>query len=106
MGLGVATKMGSGEGPEGGVGNSLIRSAVGSSGPVCIVLIRAGGVGVIISNACLSSSSNSLTTSSTMVLTNTSLVAGKVPVVRVLDEWGGFDLAGVPSSRIGSEAPG
>ena len=37
--LGVATEMGSGVGPEGGVGNSLIRSTVGSSGPVCIVSI-------------------------------------------------------------------
>ena len=30
--LGVATEMGSGVGPEGDVGNSLIRSAVGSFG--------------------------------------------------------------------------
>ena len=105
-GLGVATEMGSEEGPEGGVGNSLIRSAVGSFGPVCIVSIRAGGAGVIVSNAYLSSSSNSFTTLSTMVLTNTSLVGGEVPIVRVLSEWGGSGLAGIPSSRIGSEAPG
>ena len=60
-GLGMATEMGSGVGPEGGpVGNSLIRSTVGSSGPICIVSIWAGGAGVIISNACLSSSSSSL----------------------------------------------
>ena len=37
--LGVATKMGSGVEPEGGVGNSLIRSVAGSSGLVCIVFI-------------------------------------------------------------------
>ena len=32
---GVAKEMGSGVGPGGGVGNSLIRSAICSSGPVC-----------------------------------------------------------------------
>ena len=58
----VAKEMGSGVGPEGGVGNSLIRSAIGSFGPVCTVSIRAGGVGVMMSNAALASSSNSLTT--------------------------------------------
>ena len=104
-GLGVETEMGSGEGLEGGVGNSLIRSAVGSFGLVCIVSIWAGGAGVIVLNACLSSSSNFLTSSSTMVLTNTSLIAGEVPAVRVLGEWGGSGLAGIPSSRVGSEAP-
>ena len=41
---GVAKEMGSGVGPEGGVCNSLIRSAIGSSSPVCTVSIRAGGV--------------------------------------------------------------
>ena len=41
-GLGVATEMGSSVGPVDGVGNSLIRSAAGSSGPVCTVSIRAG----------------------------------------------------------------
>ena len=35
--VGVAKEMGSGVGPEGGVGNSLIRSAIGSSSPVCMV---------------------------------------------------------------------
>ena len=104
--LGMAIEMGSGEGLEGGVGNSLIRSAVGSSGPVCIVSIQAGGAGVIVLNACLSSSSNSLTTSSTMVLTNTSLVAGEVPAVRVLGEWRGSGLAGVSYSHVSSKAPG
>ena len=104
--LGVATEMDSGVGPEGGVGNSLIRSAVGSSGPICIVSIRAGGAGVLVSNACLSFSSSSLTTSSTMVLTNTSLDAREVLAVCILGEWGGSGLAGVSSSYIGSEAPG
>ena len=37
--VGVAKEMGSGVGPEGGVGNSLIRSAIGSSDPICIVSI-------------------------------------------------------------------
>ena len=37
--LGVAKEKGSGVGPEGGVGNSLICSAVGSSDPICIVSI-------------------------------------------------------------------
>ena len=41
-GLGVATEMGSGIGPEGGVGSSLIRSVAGSSGHVYTVSIRAG----------------------------------------------------------------
>ena len=43
---GVAKEIGSGVGPEGGVGNSLICSAIGSFGPVCMVSIRAGGIGV------------------------------------------------------------
>ena len=86
--------------------NSLIRSAVGSSGPICIVSIRADGVGIIMSNASLSSSSNSLTTSPTMVLANTSLSGEEVPTVRVLGEWGGFGLAWASSSCIGSEALG
>ena len=37
---GVAKEMGSGVGPEGGVGNSLIRSAISSSGPIYTVSIR------------------------------------------------------------------
>ena len=45
-GLGVTTEMGSGVGPEGGIGSSLIRSASGSSGPVYIVSIQ-GGCGVV-----------------------------------------------------------
>ena len=74
-GLGMATEMASGVGPEGGVGNSLIRSAAGSSGPVCTVSIRAGCAGVFAPNACLSSFSSSLTTCSTMVFTKNSLGA-------------------------------
>ena len=103
---GIAKEMGSGVGLEGGVGNSLIRFAVGSSSPVCIVSIRADGAGVIMSNVSLSSSSNSLTTSPTMVLTNTSLGGEEVPAVRILGEWGGSGLAVASSSWIGSEAPG
>ena len=103
---GVATEMGSGVRPEGGVGNSLICSVTGSSGPVCIVSIRAGGVGVLVVNACLSSSCSSLTTLSTTVLTNTSLGGGEGPAVYVLGEWGGSSLARASSSCVGSEAPG
>ena len=98
--------MGSGVGPKGGVGNSLIRSAVGSFSPVYIVSIRASGAGILVSNACLSSSSSSLTTSSITVLTNTSLGAREVPAVRILGEWGGSGLACTSSSGVGSEAPG
>ena len=36
---GVAKEMDLGVGPEGGVGNSRIRSAIGSSGPVCTTFI-------------------------------------------------------------------
>ena len=53
---GVAKEMGSGVGPGGGVGNSLIRSAICSSGPVCTTSIRAGGVGVSMSRDALASS--------------------------------------------------
>ena len=102
---GVAKEMGSGVGPEGGVGNSLIHSAIGSSSPVCTVSIRAGGVGVRMSNAALSSSSNSLTTLPTIVLTSTSLTGPTVPAMCVLGEWGGSSLAGASSSHVGSEAP-
>ena len=98
--------MGSGVGPQGGVGSSLIRSVVGSSGHVCIMSIRASGTGVLVVNARLSSSSSSLTTSSTTVFTYTSLGGGEVSAVRVLGEWGGSSLAGASSSCIGSEAPG
>ena len=85
-GLGVATEIGLGVGPKGGVDNSLIRSAAGSSGPVCAVSIRAGGAGMFVPNACLSSSSSSVTTCSTMVFTRTSLGAGDVPAVHILGE--------------------
>ena len=61
--------------------------------------IRAGGVGVSMSRDALASSSNSLTTSPTMDLTNTSLTSAEVPAGRVLGECGGSGLAGVSSSR-------
>ena len=104
--LGVAKEMGSRVGPEGGVGNSLIRSAIGSSGLVCMVSIGAGGAGVTTSNAALASSSNSLTTSPTNVSTSISLTGLMVPAMCVLGEWGGSGLAEASSSRVGSEAPG
>ena len=104
--IGVAKEMGSGVGPEGGIGNSLIRSASCSSGPVCTTSIRAGGIGVRTSRAALSSSSNSLTTSSTIDLTNTSLTGAEVPAMCVLGEWGSSGLAGASFSWIGSEGPG
>ena len=103
--IGVAKEMGSGVGPEGGVGNSLIRSASCSSGPVCTTSIRAGGVGVRTSRAALSSSSNSLTTSPTIDSTNTSLTGAEVPAMCVLGEWSGSGLAGASFSWIGSEGP-
>ena len=84
--VGVAKEMGSGVGPDGGVGNSLIRSAIGSSGPVCMVSIRAVGAGVMTLNVALASSSNSLTTSSTNVSTSTSLTGPTVPAMCVLGE--------------------
>ena len=59
---GVAKEMDSGVGPEGGVGNSRIRSAIGSSGPVCTTSIRADRVGVRTSRDAPSSSSSSLIT--------------------------------------------
>ena len=104
--IGVAKEMGSGVGPEGGVGNSLIRSASCSSGPVYTTSIRAGGVGVRTSRATLSSSSNSLTTSPTIDSINTSLTGVEVPAMCVLGEWSGSGLAGASFSWIGSEGPG
>ena len=94
--VGVAKEMGLGVGPEGGVGNSLIRSAIGSSGLVCMVSIRAVGAGVTSLRAALSSSSNSLTTSPTIDSTNTSLTSADVPAMCVLGEWGGPVLLGLP----------
>ena len=91
----IAKEMGSGVGPGGGVGNSLISSAICSSGPVCTTSIRAGGVGVRMSRDALASSSNSLTTSPTMDSTNTSFTRAEVPAGRVLGERSGSDLAGV-----------
>ena len=105
-GLGVATERGSDVGPEGGVGSSLIRSVAGSFGPVCIVSIRVGCGVVSTSKACLSSSSRSLTTSSTIVLTGTSLGAGAILAVHVLGEVESSGLAGTSSSRVGSNGPG
>ena len=84
--IGVAKEMGWGVGPGGGVGNSLICSAICSSGPICTTSIRAGGVGVRMSRDALSSSSNSLTTSPTMDSTNTSLTSAEVPTGCVLGE--------------------
>ena len=102
---GVAKEMGSRVGPGGGVGNSLIRSAICSSGPVCTTSIWAGGLGVSMSRDALASSSNSLTTSPTMDSTNTSLTSTEVPAGRVLGECGGSGLAGVSPSWLGSEGP-
>ena len=104
--IGVAKEMGSGVGPEGGVGNSLICSATYASGPVCTTSIHAGGVGVRTSRAALSSSPNSLTTSPTIDSTNTSLTSAEVPAMYILGEWGGSGLAGASFSWIGSEGPG
>ena len=98
--------MGSGVGPEGGVGNSLIRSAVGSSGPVCTVSIQAGCGVVSTPYACLSSSSSSLTTSVITVLTCTFPGAGDVLAMCVLGEVGSFGPVGTSSSRVGLDGPG
>ena len=95
---GVAKEMGSGVGLGGGVGNSLIRSAICSSGPICTTSIRAGGVGVRMSRDALASSSNSLTTTPTMDSTNTSLTGAEVSAERVLGECGGSGLAWASSS--------
>ena len=83
---GVAKEMGLGVRPDGGMGNSLIRSAIGSSGPVCMVSIQAVGAGVTTLRVALSSSSNSLTTSPTIDSTNTSLTSAEVPAMCVLGE--------------------
>ena len=102
---GVAKEMGSGVGPEGGVGNSCIRSAIFSSGPVCTMSIRAGGVDVRMSRDAPSSSSSSLITSPTMDSTTISLTGAGVPAGCVLGECGGSGLAGASSSWIGAEGP-
>ena len=96
---GVDKEMGSGVGPEGGVGNSRIRSAICSSGPICTTSIRAGGVGV---RDALSSSSSSLITSLTPDSTNTSLVGAESFARRVLGECRGSGLAEATSSCLGS----
>ena len=103
---GVAKEMDSGVEPGGGVGNSLIRSAICSSSPIYTTSIRAGAVGVKMLRDALFSSSNSLTTSPTMDSTNTSLTGAEVPAVCVLGECGGFSLAVASSSWIGLEGPG
>ena len=103
QGLGVPKDMGSGVRPEGGVGNSLIRSAICSSGPVCTTSIRAGGVGVRMLWDAPSSSSISLTTSPMMGSTTTSLTCAGVSAGCVLGECGVSGLAGVYSSWFGAE---
>ena len=95
---GVVKKIRSGVGPEGGVGNSRIRSAICSSGPVCTTSIRAGGVGVRTSRDAPPSSSCSLITSPTTDSTNTSLTGAGVPAGCVLGECGGSGLVGVSLS--------
>ena len=106
QGPGVAKEMGSGVGLEGGVGNSCIRSAIFSSGPVCTTSIRAGGVGVRTSRGAPSSSSSSLITSPTPDSTNTSLIGVESSARRILGECGGSGLAGATSSYLGSGGPG
>ena len=113
--IGVAKEMGLGVGPEGGVGNSFICSATCSSGPVCTTSIWAGGVGVRMSRAALSSSSNSLTTSPTIDSTNTSLtgavsllcafwVSVAVPVLRGLPSLGSARKVPVDPILLGSRS--
>ena len=104
--MGVDKEMGSGVGPEGGVGNSRIRFTICSSGPVYTTSIRASGVGVRMSRDTPSSSSSSLITSPTPDSTNTSLVGVESPARRVLDECGGSGLAGAIYSCLGSGDPG
>ena len=106
QGPGVAKEMGSGVGPEGGVGNSRIRSAICSSGPVCTTSIRAGGVGVRTLRDAPSSSSSSLITSPTPNSTNTSLIGVESPATLLLGECEGSGLAGATSSCLGSGGPG
>ena len=106
QGPGVANEMGLGVGPEGGVGNSRIHSAICSSSPVCTTSIRAGGVGVRTSRDAPSSSSSSLITSPTPDSTNTFLIGMESPARRVLGECGGSGLAGATSSCLGLGGPG
>ena len=102
---GVNKEMGSGVGPEGGVGNSRIRFAIRSSGRVYTTSIRAGGIGVKMSGDVLSSSSSSLITSPMTDSTNTSLVGADSSARSVLGECRGSGLAGTTSSYLGSEGP-
>ena len=104
-GLGVTNEIGSGVEPVGGVGSSLIRSAMGSSGPICIVSIQAGcGVASTLC-AWLRSPSSSLTTSSTIVFTGTSLgaIVGSTACFLGGEVYSG--LAGTSSSLVGLEGP-
>ena len=106
QGPGVPKEMGSRVGPEGGVGNSLIHSAICSSDLVCTMSIRAGGVGVRMSWNAPSSSSISLTTSPKMGSTTTSLTCAGVSAGCVLGECGVSGLVGVSSSWFSAEDPG
>ena len=101
----MTTEMGSGVGPEGGVGSSLIRSATGSSGHVCIMSIWTGCGVVFTPYAWLCSTSNSLITSATIVLTRTSLRPVASSAACVLGGEVCSSLAGTSSSLVGSEDP-
>ena len=105
-GLGVRNEIGSRVEPVGGVGSSLIRFAMGSSGLVCIVSIQADcGVASTLC-AWLRSPYSSLTTSSTIVFTGTSLgaIAGLAMCLLGGEVYSG--PAGTSSSLVGSEGPG
>ena len=105
-GLGVTTEMGSGIEPKGGVGSSLIRSATDSSGLVYIVSIQAGCRVVSTLCAWLYSTSNSLTTSATIVFTGTSLGAIASSTACLLSREVCSSPVGTSSSLVGSEGPG
>ena len=105
-GLGVTTEMGSGVEPKGGIGSSLIRSATDSSGPICIVSIRAGCGVVSTLCAWLCSTSSSVTTSAMIMFTGTSLGAGAVSAACLLGEAGCSGPVDTSSSLVGSEGPG
>ena len=104
-GLGVTNVIGLGVELASGVGSSLIRSAVGSSGPVCIVSIRAGCGGVSTLCAWLCSPSNFLTTSSTMVLIGPSLCVATGSATCLLGGEVYSGPVGTSSSLVGSKGP-
>ena len=105
-GLGVTNVIGSGVESIGGMGSSLIRSAMDSSGPVCIVSIWAGcGVASTL-YAWLRSPSSSLTISSTIVFTGTSLDAIVGSATCLLGGKVYSGLHGTSSSLVVSEGPG